>query len=134
MLRFLALLSLCFAAAPAAAQPAPFASDRIRVEVHGAAPGVILTPGLSSSPRVWDATIAAVPGYRYHLVHVAGFAGKPAGANASGPVRGPVAEEIARYIASAHLDHPAIVGHSMGGSWGMMVAARHPGLVGRLMV
>jgi len=26
-----------------------------------------------------------LPGYRYHLVHVAGFAGRPAGANAPGP-------------------------------------------------
>jgi pimeloyl-ACP methyl ester carboxylesterase len=55
-------------------------------------------------------------------------------ANASGPVVAPVAEEIARYIAEAGLDRPALVGHSLGGTWAMMVAARHPERVSRLMV
>lgn len=133
MLRFLVLLFVALAAAPAAAQGA-FTSDRIGVTVTGSGPDVILIPGLSSSPDVWRSTIAAVPGYRYHLIHVSGFAGRPAGANASGPVLAPVAEEIARYIAEAHLDHPALVGHSMGGSWALMVAGRHPGLAGKVMV
>jgi pimeloyl-ACP methyl ester carboxylesterase len=136
MLRLLALLLMSFAATCAAAhtRPSAFTSDRIGVEVHGTGRDVVLIPGLSSSPRVWDATIAAVPGYRYHVVHVSGFDGRPAGANATGPVLVPVAEEIARYIVSAHLDHPAIVGHSMGGSWAVIVAGRHPGLAGRVMV
>jgi pimeloyl-ACP methyl ester carboxylesterase len=137
MLRLLAFLLLPLAAACATAAPPPapaFTSERIAVEVHGSGPDVVLIPGLSSSPRVWDATIAAVPGYRYHIVHVAGFDGAPAGANASGPVLAPVAEEIARYIREAHLDHPAMVGHSMGGSWAMMVAGRHPELAGKVMV
>lgn len=138
MFRLLALLLLPLAAACAtvAAPPPPpaFASDRISVEVHGSGPDVVLIPGLSSSPRVWDATIAAVPGYRYHVVHVSGFDGQAAGANASGPVLAPVAEEIARYISEARLDRPAIVGHSMGGSWAMMVAGRHPALAGKVMV
>jgi pimeloyl-ACP methyl ester carboxylesterase len=94
----------------------------------------VLIPGLSSSPQVWESTIAALPGYRYHLVHVAGFAGRPSGANATGPVLAPVAEEIARYIREQRLDRPAIVGHSMGGSWAMMVAGRHPELASRVMV
>ncbi len=125
------LLALAALAAPASAQ---FSSDRIGVTVRGEGPDVVLIPGLSSSPEVWDSTIAALPGYRYHLVHVSGFAGRPAGANADGPVLAPVAEEIARYIRESRLQRPAIVGHSMGGTWGMMVAARHPGLAGRLMV
>ncbi|HYG29535.1 MAG TPA: alpha/beta hydrolase [Allosphingosinicella sp.] len=134
----LALLLLPLAAAcataPAAAPRAAFASDRIGVAVRGEGPDVVLIPGLSSSPAVWESTIAALPGYRYHVVHVAGFAGRPAGANASGPVVAPVAEEIARYIAEAGLERPALVGHSLGGSLAMMVAARHPELVSRLMV
>jgi pimeloyl-ACP methyl ester carboxylesterase len=116
-----------------AARPA-FASERLSVEVVGSGPDVVLIPGLSSSPDVWRSTIAAVPGYRYHLVHVAGFAGKPAGANASGPVVEPVAGEIARYIRESGLKKPAIVGHSLGGAWAMMVAARNPELVSKAMV
>jgi pimeloyl-ACP methyl ester carboxylesterase len=135
MIRFLLALLLLPLAASAGAKPhAAFASDRISVETVGSGPDVILIPGLSSSPQVWRSTVAAVPGYRYHLVHVAGFASKPAGANATGPVMEPVAEEIARYIAAAKLKKPAIVGHSLGGAWAIMVSARHPGLVSRAMV
>jgi pimeloyl-ACP methyl ester carboxylesterase len=139
MLRFLALLLLVpLAASCATTPPAPaaptFASERIGVTVVGSGPDVVLIPGLSSHPDVWRSAIAAVPGYRYHLIHVSGFAGRAAGANATGPVLIPVAEEIARYIREARLDRPALVGHSMGGSWAMIVAGRNPGLVSRVMV
>lgn len=142
MLRiFASIMLVCTAilgdAAPAAAaaQAAPaFASERISVAVVGNGPDVVLIPGLTSSPEVWRSTVAAVPGYRYHLVHVSGFAGRPAGANASGPVLAPVAEEIARYIREQRLSRPALVGHSLGGSWAMMVAGRHPELASRVMV
>jgi pimeloyl-ACP methyl ester carboxylesterase len=144
MIRFLAPLILLPLAAcatadgarqPEAASVRPaFASERLSVEVVGSGPDVLLIPGLSSSPDVWRSTVAAVPGYRYHLVHVAGFAGKPAAANGSGPVVEPVAEEIARYIREAGLKTPAIVGHSLGGTWAMRVAGRNPGLVSRVMV
>ncbi|MGZ8296946.1 MAG: alpha/beta fold hydrolase [Allosphingosinicella sp.] len=142
MIRFLSAFLLLPLTACAAAAPAPetvarrpaFASERLSVEMVGSGPDVVLIPGLSSSPDVWRSTVEAVPGYRYHIVHVAGFAGKPAGANASGPVVEPVAGEIARYIREAGLTKPAIVGHSLGGVWAMMVAARNPGLVSKAMV
>ena len=140
----LLLASPAPAAQPPAAAPsvpadpgtpaANFHSDRIGVTVVGSGPDVVLIPGLSSTPAVWTSTMAALPGYRYHLIHVSGFAGRPAGANAEGPMLIPVAEEIARYIGEAHLDHPAVVGHSMGGSLTILIAARHPELVGKAMV
>lgn len=113
---------------------ANFSSQRIGVTVMGSGPDVVLIPGLSSTPAVWAGTMAALPGYRYHLIHVSGFAGRPAGANAEGSYLVPVADEIARYIREARLDHPAVVGHSMGGSWTILLAARHPELVGKAMV
>lgn len=123
------------------AQHAAFTSDRLSVVVDGpeGAPDLILIPGLSSSPAVWQGTVDHLNGrYRVHRIHVAGFAGSAAQANAQGdapqPVGSPVAEEIARYIREQHLNRPAVVGHSMGGTMGMMLAARHPDLVGRLMV
>jgi pimeloyl-ACP methyl ester carboxylesterase len=95
---------------------------------------VVLIPGLSSTPRTWESTVAAMPGYRFHMIHVSGFGTRPVGANATGPVVAPVAEEIARYIREAGLERPAVVGHSLGGTWAMMVTARHPELVSRVMV
>lgn len=116
------------------AAPAPFTSDRIIVTVEGSGPDVILIPGLTSHPRIWSSTVKAVSGYRYHLIQVAGFAGAPNKGNTSGTVAAPVAEEIARYIAEAGLNQPAVIGHSMGGTIGLMLAARHPLTISRLMV
>src|SRR5215210_4068912 len=119
---------------PPVAVSKPFAPTRFSVMVQGSGPDVILIPGLTGSREVWKGTVAAVPGYRYHLVQVAGFAGTPPRGNAQGNVVAPLAEEIARYIRSRGLRQPAIVGHSMGGTVAMMVAARHPSLAGKVMV
>lgn len=117
------------------AAPVPgFSSTRLSVTVRGSGPDVVLIPGLAGSRDVWNGTIAAVPGYRYHLVQVAGFAGAPAGGNARGAVVAPLVEEIARYIRTAGLRRPALVGHSMGGTLAMMVASRYPAQVGKVMV
>lgn len=130
-------LASAFAAATAALVPAhaaEFKSDRISVTSEGSGKDVILIPGMGSSPRVWTEMVKAVPGYRYHLVQLNGFAGHPVGGNAQGPVAAPVAEEIARYIATHKLDKPAVIGHSMGGTMGIMLAGRHPNAVSKLMV
>jgi pimeloyl-ACP methyl ester carboxylesterase len=127
-----AVITLFGAGVPAFA--APFASSRITVRTEGSGPDVVLIPGLNSSPRVWAEMVKAVPGYRYHLVQVSGFAGQPKGGNTEGPVAAPVAEEIDRYIKEAGLTQPAVIGHSMGGTMGMMLAQRHPGDLSRLMV
>ena len=149
-----ALLAAAVCAAPLAAAPAQaqdghvnhaahghahaaFASDRLHVRVDGpeGAPDLILIPGLSSSPEVWQGTVDHLAGrYRVHRIYVQGFAGAPAEGNATGPVAAPVAEEIARYIREQGLQKPAVVGHSMGGTMAMMLAARHPDMVGKLMV
>ncbi|WP_106638624.1 alpha/beta fold hydrolase [Allosphingosinicella vermicomposti] len=117
-----------------AAGAADFASDRITVTASGEGPDVVLIPGLTSSPEIWADTAAAIPGYRYHFVQLSGFAGAPPTGNANGQVVSASAAEIARYIKERGLKHPAVIGHSMGGTLGMMVAARNPDLVDRLMV
>jgi pimeloyl-ACP methyl ester carboxylesterase len=133
-----ALVALSACASSQATDPAPhagFTSERISVVARGSGPDVILIPGLSSSRDVWNTTADALDdNYRVHLVQLNGFAGAPVGANGDGPVSAPVAEEIARYINENHLDHPAVIGHSMGGTIGMILAARHPNAVGKLMV
>jgi pimeloyl-ACP methyl ester carboxylesterase len=112
-----------------------FSSERISVTTVGTGPDVVLIPGLGSTREVWKELTAALPGYRYHLVQLNGFAGHAVKGNAgTGPVAAPVAHEIARYIRESGLEAPAVIGHSMGGTMGMMVAARHPETVGRLMV
>ncbi|MEA1013830.1 alpha/beta hydrolase [Sphingosinicella sp. LY1275] len=116
------------------AQAKGFESDRISVVTKGEGPDVVLIPGLGSTRDVWEGTVAAVPGYRYHLVQVNGFAGHPIGGNGgTGPIVPVLAEEIARYIKEAKV-RPAVIGHSMGGSLAMMIAARHPEAASKVMV
>ncbi len=128
---------LCGAGALAAgwampALAADFASRRITVTVRGSGRDVLLIPGLASGPGIWNGVTGQMPGYRWHLIHVRGFAGLAADANGSGPVVQPVADEIARYIAAAGLRRPAVVGHSMGGTLAMMQGLK--GLASRVMV
>ncbi|MGC4253056.1 MAG: alpha/beta hydrolase [Sphingobium sp.] len=121
-----------WAAWSGAAQAAAFVSRRIAVTVRGSGRDVLLIPGLASGPGIWNGAVSALPGYRWHLVHVRGFAGLAADANASGPLLEPLADEIARYVRAEGLARPAIVGHSMGGTLAMMQGLK--GISGRVMV
>jgi len=119
-----------------AATPFPdAASARFSVTVSGEGPDVILVPGLASSGAVWDGTVAHLKGhYRLHVLTLAGFAGEPAAANAEGDILAPSVEAIDAYIRANHLDHPVVVGHSLGGLMSVMLAKAHPEDVSRIVV
>ena len=132
---FLAAMLAFLLGSPAySADENPFTSSRIAVTAKGSGPDVILVPGMTSSPSAWRGIEEALPGYRFHFVQVKGFAGTPAEANADGVVIAPVADEIARYVREQGLAKPAVVGHSMGGTVGLMIAARHGDAISKLMV
>ncbi len=116
------------------ADPAPgFVSDRISVEVTGDGPDVVLIPGMASSREVWRATAEALAvDHRVHLVQLSGFAGQPWG-HGEGDFWRPAVAEIERYIEMAGLERPAIIGHSMGGASGILLAQDRPDLIGRVM-
>ena len=46
----------------------------------------------------------------------------------------PTAAAVADYIEREHLLAPAVIGHSLGGELALMLGARHPGRVSRLMI
>jgi pimeloyl-ACP methyl ester carboxylesterase len=110
-------------------------ADRITVMVRGQGPDVVLIPGLACSSAVWDATAARLEGrYRLHIIQVAGFAGSPPRANAQGPVIQPTVDAIDVYIKTNKLKSPKVIGHSMGGLMGLLLADQHPEDVGSLMI
>jgi pimeloyl-ACP methyl ester carboxylesterase len=121
------------AAVPAMASG--FEPTRFTVTVEGHGPDVILIPGLASGRAVWDAEAARLKGhYRLHLIQLKGFAGEPAGPNATGPVLQPVVDEIHQYMLANHLTDAPVIGHSMGGLMGLLLAEQHPDDIKRLLV
>ncbi|WP_449567646.1 alpha/beta fold hydrolase [Lelliottia nimipressuralis] len=110
-------------------------SQRISVQTQGSGPDVILIPGLASSREVWaDLASTLRMSHRIHLVELAGFASTPAISNPEGKVIDPAVDAIADYIQTQHLEAPAIIGHSLGGEIALILGARHPDQVGRLMI
>ncbi|BCQ35576.1 alpha/beta hydrolase [Erwinia rhapontici] len=110
-------------------------SQRISVQTEGSGTDVILIPGLASSREVWAELASTLRrSHRIHLVELAGFASTPAISNPEGKVIAPAVDAIADYIHTQHIKAPVIIGHSLGGEIALMLGARHPDLVGRLMI
>ena len=139
MLKFLAVIAASSLVAGAAlAQPAAdpnrlftesklVVRDRFSDEIVGKGPDLVFIPGLASSRATWKATAERLKaGHRLHLIQVAGFAGEPARANASGDVFTPTAEAIDAYLVEQKLTPAVLIGHSMGGSTILYLAEKHP--------
>ena len=121
------LFILSLALATAAMAQAPF---QVKVTGHGRP--MILIPGLSSSGEVWDTTVARYQDrFECHVLTVAGFAGVP---RVPAPMLDKVRDGLADYIRKQKLDHPVIIGHSLGGFVALDLGAKYPELPGRLII
>ena len=106
---------------------------RIRYEVAGEGEPVVLVHGLSGSTRWWDRTVPALAArYRVYLVDLPGFG------SMSRAERGFVLSEAADWLASwmeaVGLERTHVVGHSMGGYISVVLAARRPEKLRRLVL
>jgi N-formylmaleamate deformylase len=134
------LVAACGGAAPApayapsapSARPArphrAFEPTAFGVEVSGTGRPVILIPGLGCPGSIWNDTVAHLaPSAQTHVLTLSGFAGRA-------PIDKPLVEtaraELATYIRDRHLDHPVVIGHSLGGFLAYWVAGTEPDLVG----
>jgi len=101
--------------------------DRFSDEIVGKGPDLVFIPGLASSRITWKATAERLRGrYRLHLIQIAGFAGEPARANATGDVLIPTAEAIDAYLVEQKLTPATVIGHSLGGTTVLYLAEKHP--------
>ena len=138
MLKFFALLGAAAAlAGPTGAQASAanklfpdskvVVRDRFSDEIVGKGPDLVFIPGLASSRATWKATAERLKGrYRLHLIQIAGFAGEPARANATGDVLVPTAEAIDAYLVQQKLSPATAIGHSLGGTTLLYLAEEHP--------
>ena len=131
-LLFTALFTL---SAAAAAKPA--LHDGLQVEVRGEGRPVLFIPGLNSAAETWAPTCEALQadGVQCHLLQLPGFAGLPAvEGQADKPFLPEMRRRVLDYIDAAGLDKPAVIGHSLGGALGLMLAIEAPDKVGKLVV
>lgn len=122
-----AALIAAVATAGSAQAPAAF-----HVDVSGHGRPMILIPGLVSSGDTWKTTVARYRDrFTCHVLTLAGYAGVPP---IDSPLLATARDQIAAYIRDRHLDKPVVVGHSLGGTLTLDLAARAPGLVGPLVI
>jgi N-formylmaleamate deformylase len=114
------------------ARDASFKPVAFGVEVKGEGRPVILIPGLGCPGEIWKETVEHLgEGYQTHVLTLSGFAGRPA---IKEPLSAAVRRDLVRYIRSRKLEHPIIVGHSMGGFIAYWIASYHPDVTGPVIV
>ena len=85
-----------------------------------AGPPVVLVHGLTASTDWWRGTTAALAGHEVHVVRLPGFRYREA------------ARWLGDWLEREGLAGATVVGHSMGGTVALALAAERPQLVGRL--
>jgi pimeloyl-ACP methyl ester carboxylesterase len=104
------------------------------VDVEGQGKAVILIPGLSCSAEVWNGTVQHLngEGFQTHALTLAGFGGTPP-IHADSHYLQTVRDDLASYIEQNKLDHPILIGHSLGGFLVLWTAASYPSLPGKVI-
>ncbi|WGK65777.1 alpha/beta fold hydrolase [Croceiramulus getboli] len=102
------------------------------VKVTGSGDPILLFPGFSCTQEVWKETIATLSEqYECHAFTFAGFGEVP-------PIDSPwldtIKEQLLQYVTSNHLEQPHLLGHSLGGTLSLWLAAEHGDQFGELVV
>ena len=144
MKNLLAFLLLLVAASPALAAEPPellvppyevTQMDHVSIQATGSGQPLVLIPGLATPREVWSPFVAELA--RTHwvlLVQVNGFGGDDPRGNSGENILPGVVADIAAFLEREHPGQKAaVVGHSLGGLVGMMLARDHPERVDRLL-
>jgi pimeloyl-ACP methyl ester carboxylesterase len=111
------------AAAIAARPSEAFTVGMLRVEHYGTTgrTPIIFIPALFCGASQWQREIAAL-GDRYDIyaLTLPGFDGRPR--DTGGDLMGRATADIATLITTRHLDHPVLIGHSLGGTLAILFA------------
>ncbi len=140
MKRFLLAAALALFAATAAARatvppplPTPaksFDAGSLHVDVYGTSGrrALIFIPGLTCGPWEWSGEIAQFsPSYTIYALTLPGFDGKPA---IKPPLVQTVSADFWSLLQTQSIVKPVVVGHSLGGSLGIMLAEQHSDRLG----
>lgn len=101
------------------------------VKIYGKGQPVILIPGYSCSGEVWKETVDQLKNkYECHVITLAGYAGTQ-------PIVSPILEtvktELINYTRKNNLNHPILIGHSMGAFMSLWISSEAPELFGKII-
>lgn len=111
---------------------ASFGQKSFKVEVVGKGEPVLLFPGFTCPGEVWDETVAELS--KDHACHVFTFAGFGGVAPIDTPWFSTIKAEVVKYVKEKNLYKSTIIGHSLGGTLGLWLAAEEPTLFKKLIV
>lgn len=114
---------------PAPAPSATFNVGSLRVQQYGDGQrALIFIPGLACGPWEWSGQIAHFASrYTIYAVTLPGFDGQPP---ISGPLFATATADFWKLLDEKHITKPVVIGHSLGGTMGFMLATQHPGRLG----
>jgi pimeloyl-ACP methyl ester carboxylesterase len=118
-------LAIAIATASGTSDAAEVDFQGMKVEVIGKGRPLVMIPGLNSSAEVWRETCQALqPEVQCHIVQLPGFAGQA-------PVKEAhwleaMRDRVLAYADHAKLQHPDLIGHSLGGFVGLEVSIKAP--------
>ncbi len=117
-------LALLTPALSSSAMAANYKSGALEVErIEGVGPPLIFIPGLASGSWTWKADAERLSKqHTVYIVTVPGFDGRKAEA---GTTLDSLQQDLHKFIDDKHLDHPVLIGHSMGGTLALSFAAAH---------
>ncbi len=119
------------ASVPAPLPPpvATFDVGSLHVQQWGSGPkSLVFIPGLTCGPWEWSGQIALFShDYTVYALTLPGFDGRPA---ISGPLFSTTTSDFWKFLADRHIVKPVVIGHSLGGTMGFMLATQHPELLG----
>lgn len=108
------------------------AQSPFRVEVVGKGDPILLFPGFACTGDVWkDVTRELAKNHECHVFTFAGFGGVP-------PIGKPwlptIKDAVVQYVHDRKLQEAIIIGHSLGGTLGLWLAATEPTLFKKVIV
>ncbi len=106
-------------------------SPAFKVEVAGKGAPVLLLPGFACTGAIWDYTVKELSkSYECHVFTFAGFGGVS-------PIQLPwlstIKDELIRYVKIKKLNKPSIIGHSLGGTLALWLAAEEQDLFAKVL-
>ncbi|OHV89608.1 alpha/beta hydrolase [Mesorhizobium sp. ORS 3428] len=105
--------------------------DLAYVEVAGSGPPLVMVHGFTDTSRSFSLLVPYLAGCRLIMPDLRGHGASQAG---EGCAIADFAADIAGLIRRLRLDRPVVIGHSLGAMVSIALAARHPQLVGGLVV